>query len=192
MAKRRGLSFYRRKKKIGSAIFREIFSYIFGILIAIFLGVFITYFWGMSTKVIGDSMNPGLYNGQTIYIDRFQYMLSNPKAGDVVVFLPNNNKNEHYYVKRVIAVPGDTVVIKNGVCYVNGEVSPYVNGTIEQAGIAANEIVVENSSFFCLGDDLDNREDSRSANIGLIKGTDILGKAWLHAKYGYEKMGMIK
>ena len=109
MAKRRGLSFYRRKKKIGSAIFREIFSYIFGILIAIFLGVFITYFWGMSTKVIGDSMNPGLYNGQTIYIDRFQYMLSNPKAGDVVVFLPNNNKNEHYYVKRVIAVPGDTV-----------------------------------------------------------------------------------
>ena len=192
MAKRRGLSFYRRKKKIGSAIFREIFSYIFGILIAIFLGVFITYFWGMSTKVIGDSMNPGLYNGQTIYIDRFQYMLSNPKAGDVVVFLPNNNKNEHYYVKRVIAVPGDTVVIKNGVCYVNGEVSPYVNGTIEQAGIAANEIVVENSSFFCLGDDLDNSEDSRSANIGLIKGTDILGKAWLHAKYGYEKMGMIK
>ena len=192
MAQHRGLSFYRRKKKIGSAIFREIFSYIFGILIAIFLGVFITYFWGMSTKVIGDSMNPGLYNGQTIYIDRFQYMLSNPKAGDVVVFLPNNNKNEHYYVKRVIAVPGDTVVIKNGVCYVNGEVSPYVNGTIEQAGIAANEIVVENSSFFCLGDDLDNSEDSRSANIGLIKGTDILGKAWLHAKYGYEKMGMIK
>ena len=192
MAKRRGLSFYRRKKKIGSAIFREIFSYIFGILIAIFLGVFITYFWGMSTKVIGDSMNPGLYNGQTIYIDRFQYMLSNPKAGDVVVFLPNNNKNEHYYVKRVIAVPGDTVVIKNGVCYVNGEVSPYVNGTIELAGVAANEIVVENSSFFCLGDDLDNSEDSRSANIGLIKGTDILGKAWLHAKYGYEKMGMIK
>ena len=119
-------------------------------------------------------------------------MLSNPKAGDVVVFLPNNNKNEHYYVKRVIAVPGDTVVIKNGVCYVNGEVSPYVNGTIEQAGIAANEIVVENSSFFCVGDDLDNSEDSRSANIGLLKGTDILGKAWLHAKYGYEKMGMIK
>ena len=192
MAQHRGLSFYHRKKKIGSAIFREIFSYIFGIMISIFLGVFITYFWGMSTKVIGDSMNPGLYNGQTIYIDRFQYMLSNPKAGDVVVFLPNNNKNEHYYVKRVIAVPGDTVVIRNGICYVNGEVSPYVNGMIDQAGIAANEIVVENSSFFCLGDDLDNSEDSRSANIGLINGTDILGKAWLHAKYGYEKMGKIK
>ena len=192
MAQHRGLSFYRRKKKIGSAIFREIFSYIFGIMISIFLGIFITYFWGMSTKVIGDSMNPGLYNGQTIYIDRFQYMLSNPKAGDVVVFLPNNNKNEHYYVKRVIAVPGDTVVIKNGICYVNGEVSPYVNGMIDHAGIAANEIVVGNSSFFCLGDELDNSEDSRSANIGLVKGTDILGKAWLHAKYGYEKMGKIK
>ena len=192
MAQHRGLSFYRRKKKIGSAIFREIFSYIFGILIAIFLGVFITYFWGMSTKVIGDSMNPGLYNGQTIYIDRFQYMLSNPKAGDVVVFLPNNNKNEHYYVKRVIAVPGDTIVIKNGICYVNGEVSLYVNGMVEQPGIAANEIIVENDSFFCLGDDLDNSEDSRSANIGLVKGSDILGKAWLHAKHGDIKIGKIK
>ena len=154
MAKQRGLSFYRRKKKIGSAIFREIISYILGIMIAVFLAIVIIYFWGMSTKVIGDSMNPVLFNGQAIYIDRFSYMLSNPKAGDVVVFLPNGNENEHYYVKRVVAVPGDTVRIQDGICYVNGEESEHITQTISEAGIAENDILIENGSYFCIGDNL--------------------------------------
>ena len=192
MAKQRGLSFYRRKKKIGSAIFREIISYILGIMIAVFLAIVIIYFWGMSTKVIGDSMNPVLFNGQTIYIDRFSYMLSNPKAGDVVVFLPNGNENEHYYVKRVIAVPGDTVRIQDGICYVNGEESEHITQTISEAGIAENDILIENGSYFCIGDNPDNSEDSRSANIGLIKDADILGKAWFHARIEEIGMGFIK
>ena len=188
MAQHRGLSFYRRKKKIGSAIFREIVSYIFGIIIAVFLALVLTYFWGMSTKVIGDSMKPVLHNGETIYIDRFSYMLSNPKVSDVVVFLPNGNENEHYYVKRVIAVGGDVVKIQNGICYVNGQESPYVTEVIEDAGIAANELKVENGSCFCIGDSPNNSEDSRSANIGLVKEDDILGKAWFHS--GPEEIGM--
>ena len=192
MAQRRGLSFYKRKKKIGSAIFREIISYIFGIIIAVFLGVVITYFWGMSTKVIGDSMNPALYNGQVIYIDRFSYMLSNPKAGDVIVFLPNSNQNEHYYVKRVIAVPGDSVRIQDGVCYVNGEASPHVSKIISEAGIAVNDILIETGSYFCLGDNPDNSEDSRSANIGVVKDGDILGKAWFHAGSEESDMGRVR
>lgn len=192
MAKQRGLSFYRRKKKIGSAIFREIISYILGIMIAVFLAIVIIYFWGMSTKVIGDSMNPVLFNGQTIYIDRFSYMLSNPKAGDVVVFLPNGNENEHYYVKRVIAVPGDTVRIQDGICYVNGEESEHITQTISEAGIAENDILIENGSYFCIGDNPDNSEDSRSANIGPVKDGDILGKAWFHAGSEVGGMGFIK
>ena len=192
MAQQRGLSFYRRKKKIGSAIFGEIISYILGIVIAVFLGIVITYFWGMSTKVIGDSMNPVLFNGQTIYIDRFSYMLSNPKAGDVIVFLPNSNENEHYYVKRVIAVPGDTVKIQDGICYVNGEESEHITQSISEAGIAVNEISIENGSYFCIGDNPGNSEDSRSANIGLVKDGDILGKAWFHAGSEVGGMGFIK
>jgi signal peptidase I len=188
MAKQRGLSFYRRKKKIGSTIFREIISYIFGIIIAVFLALVLTYFWGMSTKVIGDSMKPVLYNGQTIYIDRFSYMLSNPKVSDVVVFLPNGNENEHYYVKRVIAVGGDTVKIQDGICYVNGQESPYISELIDDPGIAVNEIKVDNGSCFCIGESPNNSEDSRSANIGLVNEKDILGKAWFHA--GTETVGM--
>jgi len=187
MAKHRGLEFYRRKKKMGSTVFREILSYIVGIAISVFLAVALTYFWGMSTKVIGDSMKPVLYNGQTIYIDRFAYMLSGPQVGDVVVFLPNGNKNSHYHVKRVIAVSGDSVWIQNGVCYVNGKKSPYMPEGIEESGIAQNEIVLENGTYFCIGNNPEDSEDSRSANIGPVEMDDILGKVWLHA--GCEEAG---
>lgn len=163
-------------------------AYIFLVFIAVFLGLALTYFWGMSTKVIGSSMEPTLYNGQTIYIDRFAYMLSQPEAGDVVVFLPNSNQNEHYYVKRVIAVGGDTVRIQDGICYVNGTASPYVTAKVEDPGIAEHEFVLESGTYFCIGDSPENSEDSRSANIGPVNDKDILGKAWFHA--GTEEVGL--
>jgi len=192
MANDRGLSFYRRKKRISFKIVKEIISYIILVVIALFLGLALTYFFGASTKVIGESMEPTLFNGQTIYLDRFSYVLGNPDAGDVVVFLPNGNENEHYYVKRVVAVGGDRIRIQDGVCYVNGKESPYVYEIIEDAGIAANEMIVESGTYFCIGDNTGNSEDSRSANIGLIQDKDILGRAWFHAGYDAVKAGFVK
>ena len=134
MAKNRGLSFYRRKKKISPAHVREVFSWIFGIFTAIFIAVVLNVFLGMSINVVGVSMEPALYNGQQIFINSFLYLISSPKAGDVIVFLPNGNENAHYYVKRVAAVPGDRVVIRDGVLYVNGEASPWVEEKLAEAG----------------------------------------------------------
>lgn len=193
MAKRHnGLSFYTRKEKISPSIIREIFGVLFGIFAAIFIAVVLTYFFGMTTNVVGVSMEPTVYNGQTIYIDRFVYMLSTPKKGDVVVFLPNGNKNTHYYVKRVIATPGDKVFIEDGICYVNGEESDLVTIKIMDPGIMENEITLESGEYFCLGDDPNSGEDSRSANIGMVKTEDILGKAWLHLGHEEDSLGFIK
>ena len=192
MAKRKGLSFYRRKKRIGTTVIREVITYIVGIAIAVFLALVLTYFLGMSTKVVGESMEPALYNGQTIYIDRFSYMLGNPKAGDVVVFLPNGNKNAHYYVKRVLAVPGDEITIRDGMCYVNGEKSSYVFEKIEDPGIAVNKLVLDVDAYFCMGDNSDNSEDSRSANIGPVKDSDILGRVWFHGSNEETGMGFVE
>ena len=126
MAKNRGLSFYKRKKTISTAHVREVFTWLFGIMAAIFIAVVLNVFLGMSTSVVGVSMEPTLYNGQQIFINSFVYLISSPKAGDVIVFLPNGNENAHYYVKRVTAVPGDRVLISGGILYVNGEESPWV------------------------------------------------------------------
>ncbi len=193
MAKKyKGLTFYQRKKKINMAVVKEIFSYIFLIIFAVFLAGVLTYTFGMSTNVIGVSMEPSLYNGQTIYINRFAYTLTNPKIGDVIVFLPNGNQNTHYYVKRVIATSGDKVLIQDGVCYVNGVESSYIDEKILDAGIAEIELELQSGEFFCIGDNTNNSEDSRSANIGPVKSKDIIGKAWFHLQSGEKGMGFIE
>lgn len=192
MARHNGLSFYKRKKKISAAIVREIFSWIFGIMAAVFLAVVINYFFGMSTNVVGVSMEPSLYNGQKVLVNRLAYSLFDPKPGDVVVFLPNGNENSHYYIKRVVAVPGDRVLISSGILYVNGEKSEFVTEKIMDAGIVSNEFTLKSGEYFCLGDNTNNSEDSRTANIGPVKENNIIGSAWFKFQYKSAKMGFVK
>ena len=186
----KGLSFYKKKKKISQELLREIFSWIFGIALSVFLAAVVVIFLGKSTRVVGMSMEPTLENGQQIFIDRFLYVLSSPKAGDVVAFLPNGNENSHYYVKRVVA--GDKVRIADGTLYVNGQESKWVTERILDAGIAENEIILGNKEYFCIGDNPNNSEDSRSANIGPVEEGDMIGKAWFHLKSGTDGIGFIK
>ena len=192
MARNKGLSFYRRRKKLNRLVVKEVCSWIFGIVTAVFIAGVVVFFLGMSTNVVGVSMEPTLYNGQKIFVNRFIYILSSPKRGDVVVFLPNGNENAHYYIKRVVAVPGDRLKIQEGVLYVNGEESKWVFEKILDSGIAANELVLGSGEYFCIGDNPNNSEDSRSANIGFVEEEDIIGEAWFCMSGGDSKAGFIK
>ena len=187
-----GLSFYRRRKSISANILKEIVGWIFGIIAAVFLAAVLNFGFGMSTYVVGVSMEPTLYNGQQIFINRVNYQLLKPKAGDVVVFLPNGNKNAHYYVKRVVAVPGDKVLIRDGKLYVNGEKSSLIEADIRDAGIAADELVLNTNEYFCIGDSPGSSEDSRSANIGAVEKEDIIGKVWFHLNSEDSGIGFVK
>ena len=180
MARHKGLSFCQKKKKISSNTIREIFGWIFGVFTAIFLAFVVVFSVGMNTGVIGVSMEPTLYNGQEILINRFVYNLSSPKRGDVIVFLPNNNQNTHYYVKRVVGLPGETVQIKSGRVYIDGVLYEDKFDKIADPGIAENEIKLGTDEYFVLGDNRNNSEDSRSGNVGLVTKDTIIGKAWLH------------
>ncbi len=178
MARKSGLSFYRRKKRINSRQVKEVFSWIFVALLAVFIAAVLNYFMGMSTYVVGDSMEPTLYSSQRIFVDRVSYTMSKPKSGDVVVFLPNGNKNAHYYVKRVVAVPGDRVLIDGGMLFVNGEESDLIPAPISDAGIADHELTLGKGEYFCIGDNPGSSEDSRSSGIGPVEAEDIVGKVW--------------
>lgn len=103
--RQKGLNFYRRRKKISSGLIKEIFSWIFGVFTAVFMAAVLVIAFGLQTSMIGNSMEPELYNGQQVFINRFTYKLSSPKRGDVICFLPNGNQNSHYYVKRVVGLP---------------------------------------------------------------------------------------
>lgn len=178
MRRNKGLSFYRKRKKVNAAILAEVLKYILGIAISIFLAVVIVYLFGLRTGVIGTSMEPELVNGQEVLVNRFAYKLANPGAGDVIVFLPNGNQNTHYYVRRVVACPGDTVQIRDGVLYINGEATEDAYDLIADAGIAENEIKLGDNEYFVMGDNCNSSEDSRSGNIGPVLREHIIGEAW--------------
>lgn len=191
--RRKGLSFYEKKKKINAGVLREIFGMIFGTFAAIFLAAVLVYSVGMRTNVIGVSMEPSLYNGQEVLINRLIYKISAPKKDDVVVFLPGGNQNAHYYVKRVVAVPGQRVQIIDGMLYVDG--IPEENEVYDKmgdAGIAENEILLGSDEYFVLGDNRNSSEDSRSGNIGPISRDSIYGKAWFHMSGGRDGMGLVE
>lgn len=194
MARRKGLTFYQKKKKLDSRIIKDIFEMIAGGLVAVFLAFVIVYSIGMRTSIIGDSMEPALYNGQEILVNRIVYRLSTPKRGDVIVFLPNGNQNSHFYVKRVVGLPGETVQIKDGSVYIDGvflEESEEFDKMID-AGIAENELNLAVDEFFVLGDNRNSSEDSRSGNISAIKRENIIGKAWFRMAIEDESMGLIE
>lgn len=191
MKKRAGLSFYEPEKKNYSSVISEIFICMMLMVIAAFMAAVSVYFFGMTSNVVGSSMEPTLYNGQTILVNRFAYVLFVPKKGDVVVFLPHGNENSHYYVKRIVAGPGDKVQIRDGKLYVNDVESDLITETIADPGIAENVLTLQNGQFFCMGDNPLDGEDSRQANIGPVDKKDMIGKAWWHMSHGDEKMGLI-
>ena len=194
MARRSGLNFNKKRRRIETAVLKEIFSWGCGVFVAILLAFVTVYCVGMTTSVIGISMKPTLDNGEKIMVNRFVYMVSGPKQNDVVVFVPNGSMNSHYYVKRVVGIPGDTVQIMDGHLYINDELFEYEEDYDEMAhaGIAENKITLKKGQYFVLGDNRNNSEDSRSANIGIIDKKNIVGKAWLHLGGGQNTIGFVK
>ena len=194
MARRKGLTFYQKKKKLNPKLIKDIFEMVIGGMIVIFLAFVIVFSVGMKTSVVGDSMEPGLYNGQEVLINRVIYRLSSPKRGDVIVFLPNGNQNTHFYVKRVVGLPGETIQIRDGSVYVDGVLleEDEAFDRIADPGIAANELQLAVDEFFVLGDNRNSSEDSRSGNIGPVRKDTIAGNAWFKLADDWESMGLIE
>ena len=194
MARRyNGLSFYQRKKLISSEKISEAASWIFIVALAVLLAFFLVFTLGMRTTVIGTSMETSLHNGQVVFLNRVVYNILQPSRGDVIAFRPNGNANAHYSVKRVVAVPGDTVQIMNGVLYLNGEPQDEMfDDQIADAGVAEDLMKLGEDEYFVMGDNCNSSEDSRSVNLGNIKKEYIVGKVWFHMAGGDDGIGRVK
>lgn len=186
------LKFYTKRKDENVNQIRNILIWIFQIVFVILAAWALVYFMGGKTSVIGQSMDPTLKNGDNVLVNKAAYLLTSPKRNDIIVFKPNGNDNSHNYVKRVIGLPGETIQIKNGVVYVDGEkLDDKIDVSIINAGIAEEEIKISEGEYFVLGDNRNKSEDSRYANIGNIKKSDIEGKAWFISSPS-ENMGFVK
>ena len=171
---------YRRKINLPPGILKDAAVWILKIgVVCLFAFVFVWYF-GQRVSTVGDSMNPVLYNKDVVLVNRIVYDASTPKRGDIIVFKPKGNENTHYYVKRIIGLPGETLEIIEGTVYVDGKKleESYSTTEIKDVGIVTEKIELGGDEYFVLGDNRENSEDSRMADVGNVKRSHIYGKAW--------------
>ena len=168
-------------------VLKEILSTGVYLLIVMVLTYLVITFVGQRTEVSGDSMEPTLSNEDNLIVDKITYRFKDPERFDIIVF-PFQYKEDTYYIKRIIGLPGETIQIaEDGTIYVdkgNGfEVLQESYGReiikAERLGLAAEPITLGKDEYFVLGDNVNSSEDSRFAGIGNIKDSQLIGKVWL-------------
>lgn len=184
----------RRKKKnrVGS-VMRELLGWLFYILIIIGLTYLIITYVGQRTRVSGSSMETTLSDGDNLIVDKLSYRFQDPKRFDIVVF-PYKYEENTYYIKRIIGLPGDTVQVKDGYTYINGELLEsdiYGAEVMTEAGTASEPITLGEEEYFVLGDNRNHSLDSRDPSVGILKREDLIGRAWVRI-YPFDKMGVIR
>ena len=160
--------------------FRVIWELIQIALIAIIIVVPIRYFLFQPFIVSGDSMVPNFHSGDYLIVDEISYRFSTPERGDVIVFNFPLQPSERF-IKRVIGVPGDTVIVSNGQVEVTeGGKTNVLNEKYLPANLKTypdSQTTLKPNQYFVMGDNREYSYDSRA--WGIVPAKNIIGKAFL-------------
>lgn len=172
---------------------QETISFIIYIGVVFLLTYLVIHYVGQRTQVSGTSMEYTLSDGDNLIVDKISYRFHKPERFDIVVF-PFKHKEDTYYIKRIIGMPGETVQIdQDGVIYIDGEEleESYGREIIQDPGEAADPIELGADEYFVLGDNRNASSDSRDPSVGKVLGKDFVGRAWLRI-FPFDKIGFIK
>lgn len=161
-------------------ILKELLGWIVYIAVIIGLTWLIITFVGQRTRVSGHSMEATLHDGDNLIVDKLSYRFRDPKRFEIIVF-PYRHKENTYYIKRIIGLPGETVQVKDGYVYIDGEKldENYGLEVMEDAGIAAEPIELGEDEYFVLGDNRNHSSDSRDPIVGILHIDELIGRAWI-------------
>ncbi len=167
--------------------FLRFFAWVLALGGAVSLAWAITTYALEKTNMVGDSMEPTLSSGDTILINKLVYRIREPERSDVIVFKKDGKEHSYYSIKRIIGLPGETVVIRDGKVLINGEPldEEVIVDDMILEGLATDEITLDEDEYFVLGDNRNDSQDSRYFNVGNVVREEIIGKAWLRTnKFG--------
>jgi signal peptidase I len=161
---------------------REAKEWLHSIVVALILTLIIRTFIVQAFKIPSGSMRPTLLEGDKLFVNKYLYRFEAPKRGDIIVFrFPTDPKKD--FIKRLVAVGGETVEIRDGKIYVNGEVidDPASFGKFyyynhDPFGGPDEKIHVPEGQYYVLGDNSSNSTDSRF--WGFVPEKNVLGKAF--------------
>ena len=174
------------------SILKELMGWIVYIIIIVALAWVIITFVGQRTQVSGSSMETTLSDGDQLIVDKMSYRFRDPNRYDIVVF-PYQYEENTYYIKRIIGLPGETVQIVDGYVYIDGQQLDEHSGNevMLDPGTAEEPVTLGDDEYFVLGDNRNNSQDSRAANVGVIHRKDLLGRAWIRI-WPLSEFGVIK
>lgn len=165
-------------KRLGAFLVDILQIVIFAVSIFLFIYLLVL----QPHRIKGSSMEPNFHDKQYLLTDKVSYRFGDPKRGDVVVFkAPPDDKDE--FIKRVIGLPGEQVMVRQGKIYVNGKELKeeyLIPGQFTPPGTSVTEgrsFTVPANQYFLVGDNRDHSFDSR--NFGFIDRSKLNGKAWV-------------
>lgn len=150
------------------------------VVTALAIFVIIWLFFFQAHQVKGASMHPTFESGDYILTDKISYRFREPKRGDIVVF--HSPKSRDDYIKRIVALPGEEIQLKNNTIYINDEpldeeYLPEETPTRPGGFLSEEAIMMGEGNYFVFGDNRNHSSDSR--DFGPISREELVGRAWL-------------
>ena len=185
------------KKK---SVFKEILDWVVSIAVALLVVMVLHIFVFVQVNVSGPSMDPTLKDGDRLIAVRFMY---EPKAYDIVIVDPFLSEgtvkgktmfNRTLYIKRVIAVGGQTIDLRNGDVYIDGELlnEEYIDDSVRTyAQTLPMPVTVPEGHVFVMGDNRERSRDSRDSSVGILRNEQVVGKASFRL-FPFDKFGVVK
>lgn len=176
--------------------FKGIFSFVWDIAKVIILSLIIIipvrWFIVQPFFVRGASMEPTYDHGDYLLVDEISYRFEEPQRGDVIVFRFPNDTSQ-FYIKRIIALPEETIVIREGSVRIINQEHPegffLREAYLEESTLSELEITLEDDEYFVLGDNRNASYDSRK--WGVLGRKFIVGRAFLRA-WPFDRFDLLK
>lgn len=175
------------------ALYKDIISLCLYLAIILGCTYLVVNYVAQRTEIEGASMAPTLYHGDHVLVDKLTYRFKDPQRYDIIAF-PYRYEQDTYYVKRIIGLPGEKVRIDaHGTIFINDEALDEHFGaeTINQPGYASTPRILGKDEYFVLGDNRNDSIDSRSAEVGMVRRMEIIGKVSLRI-YPFSKIGKLE